>query len=346
MKTDFKKFTQHVFKSFKGAIFGLLFVPFFYLVLNLNQSRDVLLRGLLISIRIGFIVLLTSVFVSGSIHFFLRNNIVLAQKLRRSMVFRMTFGVAGMLLGLTLASCIESAFFNNHFGWQGISIGLVIGSATYCVILYRAVLRETQEYNLQLRAESAEANMNTLKNQMQPHFLFNSLNSLAELIDSNREHASTMTQKLSDLYREILEASKLPKSTLQNELAIVEKYLALESLRFGARLHYEIQKPVNPENILLPSLILQTLVENAVKHGISQSLQGGQITVQVTAASEGYWLQILNPQADDLKLPASSTGTGLANTKARLDLMYGDRHQFELKNKNGQTHVQFWITGY
>ncbi len=345
MKTDFKKFTQHVLKSFKGAIFGLLFVPVFYLVLNLNQSIDILIPGLLISLRIGFIVILTSVFLSGAIYFFCRNNIVLMQKLRGSMLFRMTIGITGMLLGLTLASSIESTFFNYHFGWQGISIGLVIGGATYCVILYRAVLRETQDYNLQLRAESAEANMNALKNQMQPHFLFNSLNSLAELIDSNREHASSMTQKLSDLYREILEASKLPKSTLQNELAIVEKYLALESLRFGARLQYEVQKPPNPENILLPSLILQTLVENAVKHGISQSLQGGQITIQVTAAREGYWLQILNPQNGDLKPQAASTGTGLANTKARLDLMYGERHQFELKSQNGQTHVQFWISG-
>lgn len=346
MKIESNKFFQNIVKAFKGALIGLLFVPLFYLILNLNQSRDVLIPGLIMTTRIGLIVSVATALVSLFLHLFIyHGKIARAQKLRHSMGFRMVAGVAGMLAGLLLASYIESTFFSNNFGWQGISIGLVIGGTTYCVYLYRSVLRDTQEYNLQLRAESAEANMNALKTQMQPHFLFNSLNSLAELIDSNRTHASTMTQKLSDLYREILESSKLPKSTLQKELAIVEKYLELESLRFGSRLKYEIQKPANPESILMPSLILQTLVENAVKHGISQSLRGGQITIQITTAPEGYWVQILNPEAG-LALPeTSSTGTGLANTKARLDLFYGDRHSFELKTTHGQTHVQFWISG-
>lgn len=346
MKSESNKFSQHIVKSLKGALIGLLFVPFFYLILNLNQSSDVLIPGLIMVTRIGLTVSLTTAF--GSLFFYVavyRNNIVRAQKLRHSMIFRMVTGVGSMLAGLLLASYIELAFFNNSFGWQGISIGLVIGGTTYCVYLYRSVLRDTQEYNLQLRAESAEANMNALKNQMQPHFLFNSLNSLAELIDSNRTHASTMTQKLSDLYREILEASKLPKSTLQSELSIVGKYLELESLRFGSRLKFEVQHPANADSILLPSLILQTLVENSVKHGISQSLHGGLIVVQVKTEPEGYRVQVQNPQGDHVGSNPPSTGTGLANTKARLDLMYGDRHGFELKNQNGQTHVEFWISG-
>lgn len=340
------KFIQGMFMSFKGALLGLFFVPAFYLILNLDRSAEELLSGALIAVRIGTTVLLINVVMTWLFYFVAsKNNILKAKKLRLSMPFRITVGLGGMLIGLVFASVVEAAFFDNNFGWKSVMIGLVVGGTTYCVFLYRSVLRDTQDYNLQLRAESAEANMNALKNQMQPHFLFNSLNSLAELIDSNREQASTMTQKLSDLYREILEASKLPKSTLQNELSIVGKYLELESLRFGNRLKFEVQCPANAESILLPSLILQTLVENSVKHGISQSLHGGLIMVQVKTEPKGYRVQVQNPQGDHAGSITPSTGTGLANTKARLDLMYGDLHGFELKIHSGRTYVEFWISG-
>ncbi len=197
---------------------------------------------------------------------------------------------------------------------------------------------------MKLRAESAEANMNVLKNQMQPHFLFNSLNSLAELIDTNREYASKMTQNLSDLYREILESSKTLKSSLANELSIVQKYLELESLRFGKRLSFKIKAPENSEKILIPSLILQTLVENAIKHGISQSLNGGIIEIDIAPNQNGYFIEIRNTAGVSQNLN-NSTGTGLMNTQSRLDLFYADKHQFSMSSESGMTVVHFWISG-
>lgn len=220
----------------------------------------------------------------------------------------------------------------------------LLGGIIYLAFVFKSAYRQSQEYNLKLRAETAEANMNVLKNQMQPHFLFNSLNSLAELIDSNREFSSQMTQKLSDLYREILEASKNAKSPLNTEILIVQRYLELESLRFGKKLIFKIKTPDHSENILIPSLILQTLIENAIKHGINQNLDGGLIEVEVQAGQNGYFVEVKNTSGSTQN-KEKSTGTGLANTQSRLELLYPDNHQFSINYGSDFTTVHFWISG-
>ncbi len=346
MKLNLFKTLNFSKSSFFGALKGLLCVPLFYLMLNLNRESSSLFEGMLISTRIGFVVtLICYIFCHLSYAFFTLLKFNLQLQLRGSVLFMFGNGVAGMLLGLVTASVIEDHFFNNQFNIQGISTGLLIGSITYLAFLLLSAYRETQNYNLKLRAESAEANLNVLKNQMQPHFLFNSLNSLAELIDSNRDYASQMTQKLSDLYREILESSQTQKSTLHNEISIVKKYLDLESLRFGQRLKYTLQVPDHTVHILVPSLILQTLVENAVKHGIAQSLEGGHILLDIQLLSEGYLVKIENTVGQTSVQSQNSTGHGLKNTKDRLQLFYPDRHQFNISIGQSTTLVSFWISG-
>lgn len=346
MKRDWNMFFKLSLKSLKGSLKGLALVPVVFILLNLNYlGTDDFYKGLRISLRIGTVVVLTSIALStliyGGIYQWRISYLI---RLKESVKFRIAIGLIGMALGLTLASKIEFTFFENNFSLQGISTGLTIGGVIYLAFVFKSAYRQTQEYNLKLRADSAEANMNVLKNQMQPHFLFNSLNSLAELIDTNREFASKMTQNLSDLYREILESSKSTKSLLSVELSIVQKYLELESLRFGKRLSFKINTPENPEGILIPSLILQTLVENAIKHGISQSLNGGVIGIEVTPNQNGYFVEIRNTTGVSQNLK-NSTGTGLINTQSRLDLFYGDRHQFAISTVSDMTVVHFWISG-
>lgn len=346
MKRDWKMFFKLSLKSLKGSLIGLTLVPVVFILLNVNNlgTKD-FYEGLIISLRIGAIVVLTSVVFStliyGGIYQWRISYLI---RLKESIKFRVAVGLIGMASGLSLASKIESAFFGNTFSLQGISTGLTIGGVIYLAFVFKSAYRQTQEYNLKLRAESAEANMNVLKNQMQPHFLFNSLNSLAELIDTNREFASKMTQNLSDLYREILESSKNAKSSLTDELSIVHKYLELESLRFGKRLSFKIAPPKDSEKILIPSLILQTLVENAIKHGISQSLNGGIIEIEIIPNQNGYFVEIRNTSGVSQNMK-NSTGTGLMNTKSRLDLFYGDKHQFAINSVSDMTVAHFWISG-
>src|SRR5690606_5494444 len=137
--------------------------------------------------------------------------------------------------------------------------------------------REAQAENLTLQAANAEARYHALKHQLQPHFLFNSLNSLSELIDSDREAANRMTQRLADLYRGILSSAKRTTAPLSSELALVRDYLELEQVRFGERLQFRLSAPESAQRIHVPTLVLQTLVENGVKHGVAPAGRGGGI---------------------------------------------------------------------
>ena len=201
----------------------------------------------------------------------------------------------------------------------------------------------------ELRTATLEAQYNTLKSQLRPHFLFNALNSLSELIENNEGTiAAAMTQKLSDLYRQILRNSKTRTSTLKSELEIVERYLEIERLRFEERVRFKVIAPSGADEIFLPSLMLQTLVENAVKHGIAPSLDGGEIEVGVEAASgKGYRATITNtgaPYDDGRK--SGQYGTGLRNTRERLTLLYGKESDFQIvKTGLRQTAVSFCFSG-
>jgi two-component system LytT family sensor kinase len=121
----------------------------------------------------------------------------------------------------------------------------------------------------------------------------------------------------------------------------------LEQIRFGSRLKFEIDVPENSENIFLPSLVLQTLVENAVKHGVAPSVDGGHVRVSVKPAGvrpeePGYELCVGNSMACS---SVAGTRTGLENTKARLDLLYGSRHGFTLQDYGPGVEARFWFSG-
>lgn len=205
--------------------------------------------------------------------------------------------------------------------------------------------QRAKEDSLASRAEAAEVRYHVLENQMRPHFLFNALNSLAELIESGREDAAETTHKLASLYRRILDNSGLKTASLASELEIVRDYLELEQLRFGSRLRFEIRAPENCEEIFLPSLMLQTLVENAVKHGIAQAIEGGEILIDVCADGGAYRLKVENSGTSFNQQLAE--GIGLANTRARLELLYGTTHGFSLSRKAaGQTVASFHFSGH
>lgn len=253
-------------------------------------------------------------------------------------------GLSTMTLAMWLCALVEPLISGRSFAFADSTKGLLIGGITFLLSLFFVAYRQTHEHNLKLRAESAESNLNVLKNQMQPHFLFNSLNSLAELIDSNKEYASAMTQKLADLYREILENSKKQVASVESELSIIKKYLELEKLRFGDRLRYKISVSDGLERVFLPSLALQTLVENAVKHGVSKSIDGGEIDIRVERNGTGYKVRILNSGSEIVESD-TPRGTGIANTKARLDLLYGEKHAFTFRVKDNCAQVSFWFSG-
>lgn len=255
----------------------------------------------------------------------------------------LTLSFVGTAAGLVTAKLLIALALNRPFNSSSVWETLVIGGFISLMFQFYYAYKHSMQENEKLKSARVAAELHVLKNQMQPHFLFNSLNSLAELIESNPSYASTMTQVLADLYREILENSKIQVAPISSEIAIVKKYLELEKLRFGDRLKYTLRSLEKEEGIYIPTLVLQTLVENAVKHGISQSVAGGEIQVNIFKSGDAYKAEILNSNSF-LKV-TERQGVGIENTKSRLDLLYGKQHQFEFKLQDNTALASFWFSG-
>jgi LytS/YehU family sensor histidine kinase len=184
-----------------------------------------------------------------------------------------------------------------------------------------------------LEAQLAEARLLMLRAQLEPHFLFNTLNTVAVLMRDNVDAADRVLVLLSGLLRRALDTSALAEVELREEVAFLEAYLALERVRFADQISYrfDIASPLLGARV--PSLILQPLVENAIRHGLSGHATDGQIRI-AAASSDGMLELTVSDNGAGLCTDAS-TGVGLSNTRSRLQLLYGRRHSFELSAAPG-----------
>jgi hypothetical protein len=191
-------------------------------------------------------------------------------------------------------------------------------------------LNRLQVEQLRLAASVKEAELRALKSQVNPHFLFNSLNSLRALIDEDAPRAREAVTRLANMLRYSLQSGQLETVPFEDELRIVEDYLALEQIRHENRLRvrWDIANEVRLLNV--PPMLLQTLVENAVKYGIGTRREGGELAITARFNGAALNIQVTNP--GDLAEPASSsaaragssTGVGLRNASERLRLLFGD----------------------
>ena len=167
-----------------------------------------------------------------------------------------------------------------------------------------------------------EAELASLRQQLQPHFLFNSLNSISALAGSRPEEARKMIQQLSDFLRGTIKKDDQQLVTLQDELKHLQLYLDIEKVRFGHRLNTEIEKPEEALYLMMPSLLLQPLVENAIKFGLYDTI--GEITIRIMAFKQDNQLviRIENPFDPQTAQPRQGTGFGLNSVQRRLYLLY------------------------
>ena len=197
---------------------------------------------------------------------------------------------------------------------------------TYWLIL-AAYLAWTYARNAsRLETQLAHAQLDALKMQLNPHFLFNTLNSISSLMYVDVDAADAMLARLSEFLRLTLDRPIAPKIPLHQELDFVQRYLEIERIRFEERLRVTVDVERSAEDVLVPALILQPLVENAIHHGIAKRNGGGSIIIR--ARREERWLHLL--VRDD----GETSGTvrervGLSNTRARLQALYGDQHRLE-----------------
>ncbi len=191
----------------------------------------------------------------------------------------------------------------------------------YYVILYYEDLQEKLKNEARLQNLITHAELETLKSQINPHFLFNSLNSISSLTITNPDKAQDMVIKLSDFLRYSLSHDKNEKTSLNEEFENMQRYLDIEKVRFGHRLNFVFDIPENCLKKLIPNMILQPLIENAIKHGVYNSTEEVQIEMKCIEKSDYLKIEISNDY--DLKaIKKTGEGIGLKNIKKRLQLIY------------------------
>ena len=195
--------------------------------------------------------------------------------------------------------------------------------------------RKQQLDTLKLEALVKELELKTIKSHINPHFIFNALNSIRALIDENPTRARTAVTELSNILRSSMQAEKLETVTFEKELNIVKDYLALEHIRFEDRLQVEYEIDEDTLDQPIPPMMLQTLVENAIKHGISRQVDGGKVRIVSDFKDNFHELVILNTGAFNGN--RNVDGFGLASTKNRLQILFGQKANFDIKEVNGNT---------
>jgi sensor histidine kinase YesM len=211
--------------------------------------------------------------------------------------------------------------------------GLLSYLILYAFIVAISYVLETE--SARLNEQLSKAQLDALRRQIEPHFLFNTLNSIAGLVREKRnDDAVNMIVRLSDFLRRVVEDSNRQNAPLGEEIEFLQKYLDIQKVRFAERLQVSVNVPKELLPALIPSLILQPMVENAVKHGIAKRAQGGMIRIAAVRSNGMLNLSVFN---DGPNLPAgwdeSCSGIGISNVRTRLQGLYGNRFELSIRNQ-------------
>ena len=186
-----------------------------------------------------------------------------------------------------------------------------------------------------LQGQLAEARLAALRSQIDPHFLFNTLNAVSSLVERDPKGVRRMIARLSELLRLRLEGANEPETTLDRELDTLSRYLEIMQIRFQKRLEVVMDIATESREALVPTLVLQPLVENAIKHGLSQNEAGGRLEIGAHVDGARVVLTVRDNGGGIGSSNAEGDGIGVRNTRERLQQLYGDDHSFTLRNADG-----------
>ena len=210
---------------------------------------------------------------------------------------------------------------------------------------YYQQFREKETAAAQLEAQLANAQIAALRMQLNPHFLFNTMNSISSLMRSDIDAADSMLEQMSSLLRMTLERRDVQLISLHDEIEFIETYLAMQDQRYAGRVVRTLSVDPELHDALVPAMILQPLVENAFVHGVSKLDRGGELAIEVTSDGDRIWARVTNSGrglAAARNCPSTGHGVGLANVKNRLHLHYGEDCSFSIVEID-PSHVQVSI---
>ncbi len=329
-----------IFQIAGWGAFALVNTFFAYSFEKLNDKQDVLLFfG-----RLGIFVALGLVITHLMRFVIIRLN-TLQQPFEKQIL---------QFLLITFLFSVVVSYFNTkllaQYGWLSASeiqiqkknlLLLVMSGAFYFFVYffiwnliyftyhYVSKSRKQQLDTLQLEKLVKDLELKTIKAHINPHFIFNALNSIRALIDEEPSRARRAVTELSNILRSSLKAEKGETVTFEEEIKIVKDYLALENMRFEDRLQVLYDVDDHTLNQQVPPMMLQTLVENAIKHGISKQIKGGMVKVSSGLKDQNHILTVQN--TGFLNGNSNKQGFGIASTQDRLHLLYGNKASFEIK---------------
>lgn len=331
-----------LFQLLGWGLFALINTFFAYSFDRLGsfEERKMFFGRLLAFVLIGFVL-------SHLMRYLIIGANVLQKKLERQFLqfFAITvvMGVVGstlqtfLLMQLNLLSSTEKNYTGNPVllilsGSFYFSLYFFIWNLIYFLYHFISKSRRQQLDTLRLESLVKELELKTIKAHINPHFIFNSLNSIRALIDENPRRARNAITELSNILRSSMQTEKIEAVPFEKELNIVKDYLALENMRFEDRLRIEYDIDEDTLDQPVPPMMLQTLVENAIKHGISKQLNGGKVKITSDFKDQFHELTVQN--TGKLNGESGSEGFGLSSTINRLGLLYGDKARFDIKQLN------------
>ena len=289
---------------------------------------------------------LTAIFLTHQYRWFIKKKKWIRLSFWRLAIHIIIGSLLIAILWAAIAIPINEQFFRieSDFNDQNRAVGMVLllfymfvmifgWSMVYFTFQFFFNYKSSEVEKWRLEAAVKDAELQALKSQINPHFIFNSLNNIRALIIEDPVKAREMINHLSGLLRYSVQFSNKEKVTLENELAVVENYLRLESIQFEDRLQYKIE--VGPETLdyKIPPMVIQMLVENAIKHGISTLPEGGEIKIISHLENDALVVEVIN--TGQLKTKNETLGIGLKNATDRLKLLFGKLSDLRVQNLTG-----------
>ncbi len=316
---------------FGWGIYGLLQIVAYTAVNGLDQDQII---GVLF--QVAFYILTTHALRSVFIHLGwlnLRLTILIPRLLSLNLLLSLLN--YGYLLGIQY---FTSGISNADLQLITILLNTLIYWAVYFLwTIFYFAFHYVDRYNKSLKAETVaiEAELSNLKSQLNPHFIFNALNSIRALVDEDPTKSKESITQLSHILRNSLLTDRKKLILFSEELKTVKDYLALESIRYEERLTTKYTIDKHSDKFMIPPLMLQTLVENGIKHGISNLKKGGEIHISTHVSDKHLLLKIRN--TGQLAVSHNNRGFGIENTKKRLNLIFGDSASFDIINETSTT---------
>jgi len=332
------RFTVYVLCQLGGwSAYGLV-LAFAYYTIRTKPS-PMFFPSIMVDIIFGLVI-------THFMRAFMKKVKVLNHNLKKQIIFLTLITICFAFIYATIVAWVdqelkyESSIMAQYGFWNkaarlfyGFFFIILIWNFIY--FTYHFVEKSSKEQLDKIRLESLvkELELKTIKSHINPHFIFNALNSIRALVDENPERARTAITELSNILRSSMQAEKLETASLERELSLVKDYLELEHIRFEDRLNVEYDIDEDTLDQMVPPMMLQTLVENAIKHGISKQVSGGKIKIISDFRGDHHELIVQN--TGTLLTDKNPEGFGIVSTQNRLKLLYGGKADFALKNVNG-----------